>query len=161
MNPYASFLGNRNPREVIAATPQRLLHLFQAMGTGGAERSPEPGKWNTREILCHLADCEVVFAFRLRQTLAERNPVVQPFNQEFWAANYGAYDAQTALAAFTAARRWNLALIDSLPAEAFSRKLTHPERGEMTFQVVVETMGGHDLNHIGQIERLAGKSAAS
>jgi hypothetical protein len=27
--------------------------------------------------------------------------------------------------------------------------MTHPERGTMTFQTVVETMAGHDLNHLG------------
>jgi hypothetical protein len=39
--------------------------------------------------------------------------------------------------------------------------MTHPERGEMTFRTVVETMGGHDLNHLGQLERIAGAAAAS
>ena len=28
------------------------------------------------------------------------------------------------------------------------------QRGEMTFQVVIETMAGHDLNHLGQIEKI-------
>ena len=32
---------------------------------------PAPGKWSAAEIVCHLADCELVFGFRLRQTLAE------------------------------------------------------------------------------------------
>jgi hypothetical protein len=30
----------------------------------------------------------------------------------------------------------------------------HPERGEMTFRVVVETMAGHDLNHLAQLDRI-------
>ncbi|MGA2724326.1 MAG: DinB family protein [Bryobacteraceae bacterium] len=33
----------------------------------GVERPRAPGKWNARQILCHLADVEIVFAFRLRQ----------------------------------------------------------------------------------------------
>jgi len=37
------------------------------------------------EIISHLADCEIVFAFRLRQTLAEDNPTIQPFDQDKWA----------------------------------------------------------------------------
>ena len=28
------------------------------------------------------------------------------------------------------------------------KKLTHPERGDMTFRTVIETTGGHDLNHL-------------
>jgi hypothetical protein len=155
MNPYASFLGTREPRQVIASTPVRLKELLDSLGLDGAQKSPAPGKWSAREILCHLADCEIVFAFRLRQTLAEPHHVIQPFDQDLWAGNYAAYDVQSALAAFTSVRDFNVKLIASLPPEAFSKPVSHPERGAMTFETIVETMGGHDLNHIGQNEKIA------
>jgi DinB superfamily len=154
-NPYSKFLGDGDPRSVIAQTPARLAELAKKLGPGGLERSLGPGKWRAREILCHLADCEMVFAFRLRQALAEPHHVIQPFDQDQWAKPYAALDAQSAIAAFSAARRWNLALLETVSPEEFSKKLSHPERGEMTFQTVVETMGGHDLNHIGQLETIA------
>jgi hypothetical protein len=155
-NPYASFVGEQAPRQVIAATGSKLESLAQALGPAGVERSPAPGKWSPREILCHLADCEVVFAFRLRQAAAEPHHVIQPFDQDKWASSYAAFDAAAALQVFRTVRQWNLKLIDSLPAEVFSKPLTHPERGQMTFQVLVETMAGHDLNHVQQIEAIAG-----
>jgi hypothetical protein len=155
MNPYASFLGPRDPRQVIASTPARLTELLNSVGADRTEKSPAPGKWSPREILCHLADCEIVFAFRIRQTLAEPHHVIQPFDQDVWAANYAAYDAQSALAVFTAVRTFNVKLIASLPAESFSKPVSHPERGSMTLETIVETMGGHDLNHLGQIEKIA------
>lgn len=161
LNPYASFLGNRNPLEVIAETPEKIESLLEALGPERANQSPAPGKWSAREIVCHLADCETVFAFRIRQALAEENHVVQPFDQDKWAKNYAAYDTDEALALFSATRAWNLRLIDSLPAEAFEKRLTHPERGEMALRVVIETMGGHDVNHIRQIETIAGRTAAA
>lgn len=161
LNPYASFLGNRNPLEVIAETPNKIESLLAALGPERANQSPAPGKWSAREIVCHLADCETVFAFRIRQALAEENHVVQPFDQDKWAKNYAAYDTDEALALFSATRAWNLRLIDSLPAEAFEKRLTHPERGEMALRVVIETMGGHDVNHIRQIETIVGRTAAA
>lgn len=161
LNPYASFLGNRNPLEVIAETSQKLESLLATLGPERANQPPAPGKWSAREIVCHLADCETVFAFRIRQALAEENHVVQPFDQEKWAKNYAAYGAHEALALFSAARAWNRQLLASLPAETFAKRLTHPERGEMTLQVVVETMGGHDINHIRQIEAIAGRTASA
>lgn len=161
MNPYAPHLGNRDPLQVIAATPGRLAGLVESLGSDGVERSPAPGKWSAREILCHLADCEVVFAFRLRQTLAEPNHVIQPFDQEKWAGTYAAYDAPSALAVYSAVRSWNVRLIKSLTPDQLSKRVTHPERGEMTFQVLMETMAGHDLNHQRQVEAIAGKSEAS
>jgi hypothetical protein len=154
VNPYASFLGTRDPRQVIASTPVRLRESLDSLDDERANKPPAPGKWSAREILCHLADCEIVFAFRLRQTLAEPHHVIQPFDQDLWARNYAAYDAPAALAVFTAVRDFNARLIASLPPEAFSKPVSHPERGAMTFQTVVETMGGHDLNHIAQIEKI-------
>jgi len=155
-NPYATHLGDRRPGEVIAATPARLAALWDRLGTAGLERSFAPGKWNARQILCHLADCETVFAFRLRQALAEDHHIIQPFDQDRWAANYDAYDARGALELFSALRRWNVRLIESLPAAVFSKSLAHPERGETTFGTIVETMAGHDLNHLRQLDSIAG-----
>lgn len=151
-NPYASQLGDRDPRAVIAATPGKLTRFVDTAG------SLAPGKWSAREILCHLADCELVFAFRLRQALAEPRHVIQPFDQDNWAKVYSAFDARAALEVFTAVRKWNVTLIDAVPASAFSKTVEHPERGELTFQVLIETMAGHDLNHLQQLEAIASRS---
>jgi hypothetical protein len=155
MNPYAAFLGNRNALQVIAATTDRLAEVARTLGRDGTERTSAPGKWCAREIVCHLADCEVVFAFRLRQTIAEPEHIVQPFDQDKWASNYAAYDMRGALGTFAMVRGWNLALVCSLPPETFSKAVTHPERGRMTFQVLLETMAGHDLNHLSQLDAIA------
>ena len=155
MNPYASFLGDRPARAVIAETADKLGTHVERLGPDGLKRSPAPGKWSAGAILCHLADCEMVFGFRLRQALAEPYHVIQPFDQDRWAKPYGALDGRDALALFAATRRWNLALLDTVSPDDLSKKLTHPERGEMTFQTVIETMAGHDLNHLAQLERIA------
>lgn len=154
-NPYASHLAGKDPLEVIAATPGQLATFVRELGPERIEKKPAPGKWNAREIICHLADCEVVFAYRLRQTLAEDRHIIQPFDQDKWAATYTAYEAPAALAVFSALRRWSLSLIHAAPADAFSKRVTHPERGDLTFKVLVETMGGHDLNHVKQLEAIA------
>jgi hypothetical protein len=157
MNPYASFLGDRDPLPVITATPKRLEDLAATLGPEGLKRSLAPGKWSAREILCHLADCESVFAFRLRQALAEDHHVIQPFDQDKWAAVYSAYEARAALAVFSAVRHWNLALIGTATPAMLSKTLNHPERGDMTFKVLIETMAGHDLNHLRQLETIAAR----
>lgn len=159
MNPYAAHLGNRDALEAIAATPRELQSLVDALGPERVEQPPASGKWSAREVLCHLADGEIVFAFRLRQTLAEDHHVVQPFDQDKWASQYRSHDVHAALAVFSAVRQWNLALIRNASPQALSKKVTHPERGEMTFQTIVETMAGHDLGHIRQIERIAAQPA--
>jgi len=154
-NPYAKFLGEVPPWEVIDQTAGKLRFLIDRLGSQ-AEIPPAPGKWSARQIVCHLVDCEIVFAFRLRQALSEDHHVIQPFDQDRWAANYDVFDIATALTVFAAVREWNVRLISMMTPDQLGKKLTHPERGEMHVAVVVETMAGHDLNHIQQLEAIAG-----
>jgi uncharacterized damage-inducible protein DinB len=151
-NPYASFLDSDDPLEVTKATPVRLENMLQALGPEKLELSPAPGKWSVRDIMAHLADCEVVFAFRLRQALAEDHHVVQPFDQDKFSASYANYDARMALSVFSAVRQWNLAFLAGLKPEDFDKPLNHPERGDMPLKTILETMAGHDRNHVKQIE---------
>jgi hypothetical protein len=153
LNPYAHHLGGRAAIDVVRSTPGELTRLWQVLDEGTG-RSSAPGAWTAREILCHLADTEIVFAFRLRQALAEAHHVIQPMDQNRWAEQYAAYKAHEAFALFLAVRRWNLALVEHVMPAAAGRPLTHPERGVMTFQVLLETMAGHDLNHLRQLEGL-------
>jgi hypothetical protein len=149
LNPYSTFLGDRDPYTIIGATSDRLAAL-----TARPAAAPPPGKWSVREIICHLADCEVVFAFRLLQAVAEEHHTVQPFDQDRWASAYAAYDTPAALAVFRAVRDWNLRFLSAQPPDIDAKPLTHPERGTMPFRTLAETMAGHDLNHLRQIEAL-------
>jgi uncharacterized damage-inducible protein DinB len=164
LNPYARYLDGQDPIPVLFATAERLRALTGSLSTEKTGQQPAPGKWSIREIAAHLADCELVFSFRLRQTLApapdEPHAIIQPFDQEAWAQRYAAYDLASALDLFQAARNWNLHLLTTVTETDRHRVTTHPERGTMAFWTLVETMAGHDINHIQQVERLAGDTTS-
>jgi hypothetical protein len=156
-NPYAVHIGTREPREVVETT---VLELHRLAGRIGAARITEPrapGKWSARDIFCHLADCEIAFAYRLRQALADDHHVIQPFDQDRWAIGYDRRTAEQALATLEALRNWNVALLRNVSPQQLARPVRHPERGEMTFQTLVETMAGHDLHHMKQLEEIAAR----
>lgn len=155
LNPYEKFLDGRTLDAILEATPGVIANYLKGLTAEAAATPPAPGKWSPAEIVCHLADCELVFGFRLRQTLAEDSPIIQPFDQDKWAATYAGIGAGQALEVFSALRGWNLTLMRAVLPGAAGRVITHPERGTMTFQTVVETMAGHDINHLGQLERIA------
>jgi len=154
LNPYEDFLDGRPVEVILASTPEALRSTLAQIGDANTSTRPAPGKWSPAEIVCHLADCELVFGFRLRQTLAEDGPTIQPFDQDKWAAQYSGIPANRALEAFSALRGWNLSLIQSALPDAANRTMNHPERGAMTFQTVVETIAGHDLNHLSRLRKL-------
>ena len=156
LNPYAKFLGEGDAVAVIAGTPARLAALTGSMSAEQVEAPIAPGKWSVRQIVTHVADCEIGFGFRLRQALAGVS--IQPFDQDAWAESYGRYSLADALEMFSALRAWDVALISGLSEADKALKVTHPERGEMTLWTIVETMAGHDLNHLAQVERVAAQA---
>src|ERR1700679_4236370 len=101
LNPYDKFLDGRALDTILSATPAEIGKLLLAIGPEHENTPQAPGKWSAAEIVAHLADCELVFGFRLRQTLAEDAPVIQPFDQDKWAKTYPGVPASQALAVFT------------------------------------------------------------
>ena len=81
---------------------------------------------------------------------------MQPLDQEAWGKRYASYTVDAALATFSALRQWNLALVRSFCAADRARPVNHRARGDMTLETIVETMGGHDRNHLEQVEEFAG-----
>lgn len=154
LNPYLPFLKNQDPLTVLATTPERLAQLIGAAQEDSLRKNPAPKKWSVRDILCHLADTETAYAFRLRQTVSEAHHLIQPYDQDSFAAAYEERTSLEGLESFTAIRRWNLLFIRSAVPGALGKAVTHPERGTMTFQTILETMAGHDLNHVAQVTSL-------
>jgi len=152
MNPYAGALGERDAVEVIAQTPGRLAQVVDGLSSAEMEARPAPGKWCVREIVAHLADCEIAFGFRLRQSYGGTS-ALQPFDQDAWSRAYGVYTAEQAMATFAALRAWNVAFVGGLTEEDKRLPAVHPERGEMSLWTIVETMAGHDLHHLAGLKR--------
>ena len=71
----------KSPKQIAAAVsglPDKVLRY-----------KPAPDKWSILEILGHLADVETIYAYRLRQMLADKNPVIAPLDQDAWARHLG------------------------------------------------------------------------
>ena len=153
LNPYDKYVAGRDPIAVLGSTAAKLTEFFDAMSPTQSATPRAEGKWSPREILAHLADCELAFSFRLRQVLAGE-AMIQPFDQGIWAERYLNYDVPSALTLFAAARAWNLKLLATVSSEDKANVAMHPERGTMTFWTIVETMAGHDINHLEQLEAI-------
>ncbi len=118
---------------------------------------PAPGKWCILEILGHLADMEVQYGYRMRQMMADKEPVIAPIDQDDWANHLGALEASPAelLEAYQSARRANLRLLRRLQPADLEKGAFHPEHGrKVTLAELLGMMAGHDPNHLSQIERL-------
>lgn len=134
-------------------------------GAAGSELDfvPEPGKWSVRQIVCHLADAEIVGATRFRRIIAESNPQILAYDQNAWAERLDYHRRKTsqALETFRRIRHENFELLKSLPNEAFGRTGVHSERGPMTLLDFVRVYAEHAENHARQIRDVRNAYKAS
>ncbi len=155
IRPYVHLVEGQDPAEVMRGTSARLRAVVDRLGPEAVSTKPAPGKWSVRETLCHIADCEVAWAWRLRLLYGADHPQIQPFEQDPWARAYDSskYTADAALVAFTALRTWNLALIETFSEADKQRTGHHPEIGDLTLWTAVEIIAGHDVHHLTTLEK--------
>lgn len=117
---------------------------------------PAPGKWSVRQIIAHLADSEIVCAHRMRQIIAEDNPILIAFDQEAWARNldYARRKPKQSLESFRRVRAENYDLLKELPEAAFARTGNHSERGPITLRFQLELLAEHAENHARQMQSI-------
>jgi hypothetical protein len=149
-------LGDLDPIGVLEKTPDALAHLVAGVPTADRRRPEAPGKWSISQVLRHLADSEIVWAYRIRRILAEDRPPIRGYDQDLWAdrLHYERADADESLAEIRAVRAGNLRLIRSLDAGERRRVGVHSERGDESVDHLVRLYAGHDLLHLNQLGRI-------
>lgn len=154
MNPYAKYLGDRDPLAVLSETPARIRAEIARIGADAFTRTYEEGKWNIAQILTHLAQCEIGFSQRIRQALAVKDYEAQPFDQDDWMNSETVIDGPVALETFCSLRQFDLLLFQNLTTEQRATALSNPAMGQQTVNLLLEIMAGHDLNHLGHLESI-------
>ena len=151
-----SFLGDREPLQILASTAGRLRALIARRTRDELSRSPDPVRWSAVQILAHLADAEVVGAWRIRSILAADGVPLQPFDQNTWAAafRYAESDPFESLQLFETNRTATLSLLRRVDPALHANHGMHAERGKETIAHLLRLYAGHDLNHLAQIEKL-------
>jgi len=143
--------------EAAEKSPKEIAAAVSGLSPVALHYKPAPEKWSILEILGHLADIEIVYAYRLRQMLADQNPIIAPMDQNAWARNLGYMDmaAPELVAVYGLNRHHNLRLLRRLKPADLEKSAFHPERKQdVTVARLVEMMAGHGVDHLAQIERL-------
>lgn len=149
-------VGDRDPLDVLAATPLRLTELTAHYDDEAFSTRIEAGVWTPREILAHLADCEWLFGQRMRSILGDPNPVLIEADQERWLIEQRANERATTewLEDFRALRPVNLRFWRRLPRERFGRTGHHDGADiDMSLSFLLPLQAGHDLSHLEQMEQ--------
>ncbi|HEY0810069.1 MAG TPA: DinB family protein [Longimicrobiales bacterium] len=149
-------LGAREPLQQLEQTPAVMRSAVANVQASRLSAPEAPGKWSVRQVVAHVADSEVVFAWRLRLILAQDKPPIQGYDQDAWAQRlaYDEAELDQSLAVFAALRAWNLRLIKRASAGELQRVGVHSERGEESIAHLLKLYAAHDLLHLNQIKRI-------
>lgn len=149
-----ALLGGEDPKAVLAATLVSLREQAGALSEKQLTERPAPAEWSVAELLGHIWDAEIAYAFRARAILAQDTPRLIGYDQDAW-ATLARPPFGELLAAFTALRTANLALIVGTPEEAWDRSGIHEERGPLSFGLLTREIAGHDRAHLLQLQQTA------
>jgi hypothetical protein len=143
--------------DVAEKSPEQVARAVMGLPAKVLQYKPAPNKWSVQEILAHLADAELVYGFRLRQAIADKEPTFAPIDQDAWAANLGYMEPTPPelIALYSLLRRANLRVLRRLTPADLEKGGFHPEhKRKVTVAEVVQMMAKHGPNHLEQIERL-------
>jgi uncharacterized damage-inducible protein DinB len=148
--------------EAAEKSPKQIAAAVSGLSEKVLRYKPSPEKWCIHEILGHLADVEIVYAFRLRQMLADKKPVIAPMDQDDWARNLGhpGTPPPELVALYGLNRHANLRLLQRLKPGDLEKSAYHPEmKRDFTVAQLIERMATHGSSHLEQIERLKREAA--
>jgi len=149
-------LGDQDPLALAAQLLPWLERRTAGLDDAILRRPEAPGKWSVIEVVQHLADSEVVLAWRTRLILTMDRPEIQGYDQDAWARTlgYAAMPLDVTLAQLGGLRTANLRLWRSLTPAERARVGLHSERGPESIDLLIRLMGAHDLVHRRQIDRV-------
>ncbi len=156
LNRQLGLLGERDPLEVLAATPARLRELVTRHDAEALRRQPFPGKWTPLEILGHLLDTEWILGFRARTIFGDLEPNFLGCDQDRWVMEQGHNERspEELLGLFESMRRVTLDFWRRRAGADQERVGHHGDAGvPFTLGLLRRVQAGHDLAHLEQLER--------
>jgi len=149
-------LGDLDPVEVLCGLRPALEYRIKGVWEEDLIKPEAEGKWSMMDTILHLLDSEVVWGARMRSVLAEDRPTLTGYDQDLWSSNlnYDKAEFDSTLRALFGLRRFHVRLIQSLTPEQLGRVGIHSERGEESLEHMIRLYAGHDMVHLGQLERI-------
>jgi len=111
---------------------------------------PILGKWNTLEVVAHLADFDPILADRMKRVIAEDNPTLLGADENRFvkALAYSNRDLQEELNIIEITRSQLARILCTLPDSVLERTGIHNERGPLTLEKLLTAATNHITHHL-------------
>jgi hypothetical protein len=145
---YISLAPDHDILEAIEQQRRDTILLLSCRDERDGDYRYAPDKWNVKEVLGHVNDCERVFAYRALRIARNDSTPMEGFEQDDYVRN--APFASGTLAAliedFIAVRRATVSLLRNLDEAAWLRRGV-ANKNEVSVRALAWIIAGHELHH--------------
>jgi hypothetical protein len=143
--------------EPLRTLPKQLADTVRGVTDSQARIQPADGEWSLKEIVGHLRDDCEVYHKHLYMMSTQTDPVLHPYDPDAFARehNYIDRDIDEMLGELSAFREKTVYLLTTLVNWNWARTGQHLEWGRMSIRQLVESMIGHEAEHMEHARRLA------
>ncbi|QDT92597.1 DinB family protein [Gimesia algae] len=140
--------------EEYLAGPEALRCAIEGMSAADLDAAPIPGKWSTRQVVCHIADFQPVYADRMKWIIAEDHPPLPGADHNLFAKRlaYDQRDMDEELQLIAVVRQNMARILKTLSEEQLQRTGLHSHDGEVSVASLLERITHHIPHHIKMIQ---------
>lgn len=145
---YVSLISSDDIVGTLEAQRVQTAQLLAARSEREGNFRYAPGKWTVKEVIGHVCDAERIFAYRLLRIARGDQTPLPGFEQDDYIVT-GAFGERTladVAAELAAVRAATLALVQSLPADAWMRRGT-ASNNPVSARALAYIIAGHELHH--------------
>lgn len=130
--------------------PKSVADRVATLSEAELDAVPVAGMWSIREVVCHIADFEIISADRLKRVLAEDNPTLFDCDPDLLTEAFGKTKrpVDVELAVISSVRKSTAAILDACDIEDFQRTGVHSAEGPMTLEALLERTINHVPHHL-------------
>lgn len=136
--------------DLYAHGPQLLREATAGLTDRQLRTPAPPGVWSVLQIVCHIADFEIVYADRIKRVLVEDRPTMFGGDPDQFAARlcYLERDIAEELAVIESIRTQVTRILRLASPEDFSREGIHSVDGPLSLATLLKRIAGHIPHHV-------------
>ena len=136
--------------ELYARGPQLLRDATAGLTDRQLRTPAPPGVWSVMQIVCHIADFEIVYADRMKRVLVEDRPTMFGGDPDQFAArlSYLERDLEEELAVIESIRAQVTRILRASAPEDFAREGRHSVDGPLSLATLLKRIAGHIPHHV-------------
>jgi hypothetical protein len=146
----------RRAIDAIRETPAKLRAATRGLNETQLDTPYRDGGWTVRQLIHHVPESHVNAFVRFKLALTEENPTIKPYDEDAWVKlpDVARAPIESSLTLLDALHQRWVTLLEVMKPVDFERPLTHPERGPLTLDYMLQLYAWHGPHHTAHVTTL-------